>query len=209
MGGLFPFSSSTQSGRAPRIAHWGRSSSAAACPGALTIRPHPRVGPASDSPGRRALEDARARGCSVPTEGERTQGRGRRPPTARKSGLGRSSELTRRPADSRPAPNAGEAPPSPGPLAHWWRQRAYRRQRPPPESSLVSTHWPSGRPCICIFCGAKITLCSLVGWAVGEGWASARSALLFSCSPRSRSAGCAGLTWRAGVRTRSAAGLFL
>lgn len=197
MGGLFPFSSSAQSGRAPRIAHWGRSSSAAACPGALTIGPHPRVGPASNSPGRRALEDAR----SPPRGTNAGAGQG--------GGLGRSSELTRRPADSRPAPNAGEAPPSPGPLAHWWRQRAYRRQRPPPESSLVSTHWPSGRPCICIFCGAKITLCSLVGWAVGEGWASARSALLFNCSPRSRSAGCAGLTWRAGVRTRSAAGLFL
>lgn len=72
MGGLFPFSSSAQSGRAPRIAHWGRSSSAAARPGALTIRPHPRVGPASDSPGRRVLEDAR----SPPKGNERRGGAG-------------------------------------------------------------------------------------------------------------------------------------
>lgn len=109
--GLFPFSSSAQSGRAPRIAHWGRSSSAAARPETLSIRPHPPVGPASDAPGRRALEDAR----SPPRGNERNDcsagaGRAGRPPTARKSGLGRSSELTRRPAEARPAPNAEGGP---------------------------------------------------------------------------------------------------
>lgn len=53
---------------------------------------------------------------------------------------------------------------------------------------LVSIHWPRSRPWISIFCGAKITLCSLVGFVEVERWdcvpfCSLSFFLPFNCSP--------------------------
>lgn len=71
-------------------------------------------------------EGARARGCSVPTEGEWTLRLLRR---GGADGAAADGAEKRPRAELRadPHPTPGEAPPSSGPLAHWWRQRAYRR----------------------------------------------------------------------------------